>query len=85
MTRRAATAPRACGRSTTVLPKPYSSATPAGSRHAFSSDGTLLATTGHDQTVRLWQVPTGRPHCTLRVAGDLNGIAWHPDTTLLHA
>jgi WD40 repeat protein len=51
----------------------------------FPPDGTLVATVGHDQTVRLWQVPTGRRHCTLRVASDLNGIAWHPDATLLYA
>lgn len=50
---------------------------------SFSPDGTLLATAGHEGTVRLWQILTGRCVSTLRLAGSLAGITWHPGGTLL--
>ncbi|MGH3694419.1 MAG: hypothetical protein ACRDRX_10630 [Pseudonocardiaceae bacterium] len=50
---------------------------------AFSPDGALLATTSNDQTVRLWQVASGRCHCALRLASPVVGIAWHPGGTML--
>ncbi|MGH3925772.1 MAG: WD40 repeat domain-containing protein, partial [Pseudonocardiaceae bacterium] len=54
-----------------------------GDSCTFSPDGTLLATTSNDQTVRLWRVASGRCHCALRLAGPVAGIAWHPDATIL--
>ena len=33
---------------------------------AFSPDGELLATASQDQTIKLWNVPTGRALLTLR-------------------
>jgi WD40 repeat protein len=50
---------------------------------AFSPDGTLLATTSRDGTVRLWQVATHRCHCALRIGRGLVGVAWHPNGTML--
>jgi hypothetical protein len=41
---------------------------------AFSPGGALLATIDGG-TLRLWHAATGRPHCALRVAGPLMGIA----------
>jgi WD40 repeat protein len=51
----------------------------------FSRDGNLLVTSGNDGTIRLWRLPGGQPHCALRVAGPLAGIAWHPDGSTLCA
>jgi len=52
---------------------------------AFSPDGTLLATTSTDQTVRLWQVADGTERTVLTGhAGDwVTGCAFSPDGALL--
>ncbi|WP_419249054.1 WD40 repeat domain-containing protein [Streptomyces canus] len=52
---------------------------------AFSPDGTLLATAGRDQTIRLWHMATGRCHCALRLPSDLRGLCWYPGAGLLWA
>jgi len=47
---------------------------------AFSPDGRLLASSGSDRTVRLWDVPGRRPWATL--TGHTNavwGVAFAPD------
>ncbi|MDQ3764053.1 MAG: hypothetical protein M3460_21375 [Actinomycetota bacterium] len=50
----------------------------------FSPDGTLLATTGRDQTVRLWNVPNGTPQAVLTGHTSwTNRCAFSPDGTLL--
>jgi WD40 repeat protein len=51
---------------------------------AFSPDGTLLATTSDDRTVRLWRVPDGAAHAVL--SGHTGGVwdcAFSPDGALL--
>jgi RNA polymerase sigma factor (sigma-70 family) len=52
----------------------------------FSPDGKTLATTSKDNTVRLWDVPSGMPRATLRGhARPARGIAFLPDGTLVSA
>src|SRR5690242_11994924 len=51
---------------------------------AFSPDGLLLATAGADNTVRLWDVASGRPRAMLKGHADYVGAAaFHPSGKLL--
>jgi RNA polymerase sigma factor (sigma-70 family) len=47
---------------------------------AYSPDGQLLATAGHDYTVKLWEAATGRPVAVLRGHTCwVNAVAFSPD------
>ncbi|HKZ83910.1 MAG TPA: BTAD domain-containing putative transcriptional regulator [Anaerolineae bacterium] len=50
---------------------------------AYSPDGTLLATSGFDRTVRIWDIATGQERLTLTETG--GRIAFHKDGTRLAA
>jgi WD40 repeat protein len=50
----------------------------------FSPDGTTLASANGDQTVKLWDVRTGKERATLRGhAGPVNAVCFSPDGKLL--
>lgn len=51
---------------------------------AFSSDGKLLATTGYDRLIKLWDVAAGKEVRTLKDHSDaVYGLAFRPDGKLL--
>jgi WD40 repeat protein len=50
---------------------------------AFSTNGTLLASSGDDGMVRLWDIETGRELRSLRHGGEGLAVAFSPDGTLL--
>src|SRR4051812_7068676 len=52
---------------------------------AFNADGTLLATGGNDQTVRIWDTATGKELHTLKADDRLRveAAAFSPDGKLL--
>jgi hypothetical protein len=51
---------------------------------AFSPDGRLLATTGYDRLIKLWEVATGKEVRTLKDHSDaVYGLAFRPDGKLL--
>jgi WD40 repeat protein len=50
---------------------------------AFSPDNRLLATSSHDSTVRLWQVPSGACRVLTGHTFEVFAVAFHPDGTRL--
>jgi WD40 repeat protein/serine/threonine protein kinase len=49
---------------------------------AFSPDGRLLASGGHDSSLRVWDLVTGREALALKNrTGSVNGVAFSPDGT----
>lgn len=50
---------------------------------ALSPDGATLATAGGDQTVRLWEVATGRERCHWEGDAPMTACAWRPHDNLL--
>jgi uncharacterized protein with WD repeat len=46
---------------------------------AFSPDGTKLASSGVDRTVKIWNLTTGRLECDLRHSPWVGGVAFSPD------
>ncbi|MEO1129532.1 MAG: serine/threonine-protein kinase [Planctomycetota bacterium] len=53
-------------------------------RVRFSPDGSMIATTSDDGTVRLWDSIDAAPRAAIEVNSEgLFGLAWHPDSTML--
>jgi WD40 repeat protein len=51
---------------------------------AIAPDGTWLATTSSDRTVRIWDSRTGANTASMRVSGALAAIAISPRTSTLY-
>ncbi len=51
----------------------------------FSPDGKFFATGSLDQTIKIWQMPTGKLLQTLKVEGDAKSLSFSSDNTLLAA
>ena len=50
----------------------------------FSPDGSVVASTSHDDTIRLWDVVTGEQRRVFAGhKGSINGIAFSPDGSTL--
>ncbi|PSB27786.1 TIR domain-containing protein [Stenomitos frigidus] len=52
-------------------------------RIAWSPDGSLLASPSDDTTIRIWDVASSRALQTLQGDGEINSVAWSPNTQRL--
>src|SRR5258708_13475714 len=50
---------------------------------AFAPDGNVLASGGHDATLRLWEAKLGTPLQDVPHPGPFTSLAWSPDGRLL--
>src|SRR5260370_34983346 len=49
----------------------------------FAPDGDVLASGGHDATMRLWETKQGTPLADVPHPGPFTSLAWSPDGRLL--